>query len=378
MEEAEALCRTLSSEGNAVLVTLDGTPLAGNTVHFSESIPAKELLEQAAFFNGRADILRDTSLTWLCRQSEQKIHFLRFTILSFLGLAEDALEKLEEKIFPLNSSVKQWIASPAASERLLREVPAGAKKRLAHLLQLLMQIKEDNLLGRTSQLIFDKNLLNSADYQLITLYKEGLPILNLEEESNAEIECQHQTQEITLAAQQQNKIVTDHEEQQRIQKANEEEYQTALIELEKSLATLSSDKQEIIVQAQKMIEQVKQLKSEGTIPIKTLILSLKTTYELLQGNIDPGNYKKSAERVEKSASIGMKILGAIMLTLGVLVAAVGIVLAATGAGIAVGITTGAAGAGLSAVGLGIFNVKKNKTPEADEQDNSNSLVPIKT
>ncbi|CEG58655.1 hypothetical protein [Legionella fallonii] len=162
---------------------------------------------------------------------------------------------------------------------------------------------------------------------------------------------------------------------------DEKEYQEALIKLKSGLAGITSEKrvvfQEIILETQKILKQVEQLKKEGATPTPELTESLINTHAVLQGKMTPEDYQTYAAEVEESSSIGMKILGGIMSALGALVAAVGIVLAATGVGLAAGIATAVAGVGLVAAGVGLFSVKKNTPPEADEMDNSNIPTPIK-
>lgn len=104
---------------------------------------------------------------------------------------------------------------------------------------------------------------------------------------------------------------------------------------------------------QKVIEQIEKLKKDGNLSIPESIELLNDTKTLLNAPGTAEAYRAKAQTVKGNPSVGMKILGALMIVLGGIVAGLCIAIAAT-----IGITLsgeGLIGAGILAAGIGIFS-----------------------
>lgn len=134
--------------------------------------------------------------------------------------------------------------------------------------------------------------------------------------------------------------------------SKQDEYQAALIALKNTLPLIKNDK--ILTKTVEVINQVELLKKQGYHPKAELIKALSQTLSLLQGKIMAEDYEYFAKQAQGRPSMGMKILGGIMIALGILVITTGIILAATGVGIVAGLGTAAAGAGIGGLGATFF------------------------
>jgi VPS inhibitor protein E len=129
-------------------------------------------------------------------------------------------------------------------------------------------------------------------------------------------------------------------------------YLTAKKELEQLLENepLNSSKRQC---TQQIIFQIEKLKKDGKLPILDSTALLNDTKALLNHSMTPESYREKAQTVQGSSSIGMKILGSLMIALGAIVTALCIAIAAT-----IGIKLsgeGVIGAGVLAAGIGLFS-----------------------
>lgn len=129
-------------------------------------------------------------------------------------------------------------------------------------------------------------------------------------------------------------------------------YRAAKTELDKLLEkepSNSSKKQ----CAQKVINQIEQLKHDGKLSLPDASELLKDTKALLNHSMTPEVYRAKAQTLQGSPSISMKTLGALMIALGTIVTALCATLAAT-----IGIKLSGEsliGAGILAAGIGLFS-----------------------
>jgi VPS inhibitor protein E len=129
-------------------------------------------------------------------------------------------------------------------------------------------------------------------------------------------------------------------------------YLAAKTELEKLLEKepLNSSKKQ---HAQKIINQIERLKNDGKLPIPDSTELLNDTKALLNHSMAPEAYRAKAQNLQGNPSMGLKILGALMIALGTIVTALCITLTTV-----IGITLsgeGVIGAGILAAGIGIFS-----------------------
>lgn len=104
---------------------------------------------------------------------------------------------------------------------------------------------------------------------------------------------------------------------------------------------------------QNVITQIEQLANAKTLTYPAATDLLNDTAALLNNTMTAEAYHKKAQTVQGKPSLGMKVLGALMITLGAVVAGLCATLAA-----ATGITLsgeGFFGAGMLAAGIGIFS-----------------------
>ena len=142
------------------------------------------------------------------------------------------------------------------------------------------------------------------------------------------------------------------------------EYITAFSALEALLQQKSQA--ECNAYIRKLMFQVERLKNEASEPVPVLTDVLNVTYQRLIGEFNPVDYEKIANTMQGKASMGMKVLGGIMLALGIAVAALGIVFSpvlvlatatvmSTTAAIALtGVAVGSTSASLAIPGVGFF------------------------
>ena len=129
-------------------------------------------------------------------------------------------------------------------------------------------------------------------------------------------------------------------------------YLAAKEELEQLLARepLNSSKKQY---AQKVISQIDKLKNDRKLPISQATELLNDTKSLLNHSMPADAYRAKAQTLQGNPSMGMKILGALMIALGAIVTGLCLTLAAT-----IGITLsgeGLIGAGILAAGVGLFS-----------------------
>ncbi len=105
--------------------------------------------------------------------------------------------------------------------------------------------------------------------------------------------------------------------------------------------------------AQKVIDQIEKLKKDGKLSIPDSTELLNDTKALLNHTMTPEAYRAKAQKVQGNPSLGMKILGGLMMALGAIVAAACIALAAITGIVLSG--EGVSGAGVLAAGIGIFS-----------------------
>ncbi len=130
-------------------------------------------------------------------------------------------------------------------------------------------------------------------------------------------------------------------------------YKSALQKLKEQLQQDTLDAQ-IREHAKKVVSQIEALKTEGKESLIDLTKILNNTQSLLKGEMTVKDYQTEAKTVQGKPSMGMKVLGGLMVALGLAVAAVGVTLAATGIGVIAGAVTAAVGVGILAAGIGLF------------------------
>lgn len=104
--------------------------------------------------------------------------------------------------------------------------------------------------------------------------------------------------------------------------------------------------------ARALLEQVERLREQGKQPIVELTKVIEDTDSLLTHNLSVADYRAQAQKVQGSPSLGMKLLGGLMIGLALLVGAACAALAY------VGITLSGEsllGAGALAAGVGLFS-----------------------
>lgn len=128
--------------------------------------------------------------------------------------------------------------------------------------------------------------------------------------------------------------------------------------------------------SKKLISHIEQLKNKEHLSLIDAAQLLDDTAALLNNNLSPDEYRQKAQSVQGHPSVGMKILGALMITLGSLIAGVCIIIAAT-----TGITLsgeGLTGAGILAAGIGLFSggVRSGLSQKMCDLANSTSIVHV--
>lgn len=152
---------------------------------------------------------------------------------------------------------------------------------------------------------------------------------------------------------------------------DEDAYQQAWANLQALRAQDHPEKKEefekVNVHLDKFLATVDELKNKGSEHKKDLTEALIQTYHRLTGNLPPKAYEDIAETMQGKPSLGLQILGGVMLALAAAVVALGVVyfpvlltaaavLTLTGATatIVTASTLGVTGAGLAAGSLGLF------------------------
>lgn len=154
-----------------------------------------------------------------------------------------------------------------------------------------------------------------------------------------------------------------------------QEYQGTLENLNNLLANIRTKNQDLVVEARKMIEQIEKLKREGVTPVAELTKSLRNTNSLLQGKMTPEHYQIYAKKVEESSTLGMKILGGLMIALGLLLIVAGIIATTEGflldgfTGMGLGLEVGLSGL----ITMGIFNEKNKSSLSLDNMNPFSAL-----
>lgn len=145
-----------------------------------------------------------------------------------------------------------------------------------------------------------------------------------------------------------------------VKDVKDEEFKNELAQLKETLNTITDDK--IKAKANEVIAQIKLLKREvsvqGLMSTETLINAVKNTNALLKQKMNAEEYNNFAKKVRGNPSMGIKILGALLIALGALVAIAGIVCAATGVGIVPGIGAAVVGTGSVLLGASLFRPKE--------------------
>jgi VPS inhibitor protein E len=83
------------------------------------------------------------------------------------------------------------------------------------------------------------------------------------------------------------------------------------------------------IQLQKLLTKVEDLKTSGSFCIAELTKILTETQELLEETLPPSDYKKIADQIHGSPSLGMRVIGGIMLAIGAIAAAFALTAIAT-------------------------------------------------
>ena len=230
------------------------------------------------------------------------------------------------------------------------ELARQAELELAHQAELELAHQAELELARQAEL----ELARQAELELARQAELELALqAELELAHQAELEATRQEDDQVRSA-----VVVDHEDKDIV------DYATALSRLE---ALRQQDHPDINTLIGELVTCVEQLKNEGKESIAELTSVLNVTYQRLTGELaDSKEYEDYANKVEGKPSIGMKILGGIMLALAVAVTILGIVFAPALASVAavaftkgvavaaMGVTVGATGAALTVAGIGFF------------------------
>jgi hypothetical protein len=186
-EEADKLQQVLAAPGNARAQQCWLTTLHGQALHTKPVLTALEqekenpLLEQAAFVNGRADILLTRPASaWLTDGVDKKLQFLREQVKPALGIPEEELTRLEAKLLHLDNFVDQWARhplDPSFVEAWTHDFSPEVKKRITKLLPVLNNARHS--IFATNQKIPLNQLVDLSfhDVLLVEKYQNQLNIL---------------------------------------------------------------------------------------------------------------------------------------------------------------------------------------------------------
>ena len=167
-----------------------------------------------------------------------------------------------------------------------------------------------------------------------------------------------------------------------IEQDEEHHYENALIKLsELKTKKLHEDLERPL---DELIAHIKKLKKDGKEPTSELIEALTKTHLRLTDKLSSERYKEYANTVQGKSSVGLKILGGLMVALGIAAIVAGAALLPAAAGIAIGFTgllLGAGGIGLFAInrqkGLAkaIYNINEAKLNISDEEVHPQTAAP---
>lgn len=132
-------------------------------------------------------------------------------------------------------------------------------------------------------------------------------------------------------------------------------YRQALEALTRKINTLNEDS-DVYKKTMELRTQVEFLKKTGQESIAILTQVVQDTQALLNKSADmePAAYLAHAKNMQGKPSLGLKILGGIMIALGAIVAALGAAAALTGIATVPGAAGATAGVAVLAAGIGIF------------------------
>lgn len=131
----------------------------------------------------------------------------------------------------------------------------------------------------------------------------------------------------------------------------------AAVRLLQHVAELNDSKSEITHKTNELIAQVHQLFENDELSLSEALDVIQNTRRLLVGEVTVEEYKQSAQTMEGKPSLGLKILGGIMMALGVAIAAVSAALIPATASTSVfGVASGAL---ISGLGYTLFDAGRS-------------------
>ncbi len=158
----------------------------------------------------------------------------------------------------------------------------------------------------------------------------------------------HRKVELDAATQRQAGLdaAIQHEDELDAKEEDQTEQGTEYINTLRKLVTLKNQAHPVALDEplDKLIEHVKKLKQEKKTPIADLTDALSCTYLRLTNQLDPTPYHDIALKMQGKTSIGLKLLGGLMLTLGITAAILGIVFFPALVGVSAAVTLSGVGA----------------------------------
>jgi len=198
MDEAEALQKVSLHTRGLWLSMIDGTYLTHRPQLTESQIEnMHRLLEQAAFFTGRVDVLLSSPLTWMMQDYNEKRQFLKEIIQPCTDITDEQLIELDRKLFNLTPYLQGWMKQTQGDVKAylasVTKLPIPIQKNLEILLINLNQMKQVN---RSQD--FQPFSGSLYDYLLLKPYELALTLLRLLKQKEYELAAAHFTEYATL------------------------------------------------------------------------------------------------------------------------------------------------------------------------------------
>jgi hypothetical protein len=185
-EEAEILQKFIGEKKSASywLATISGDALTPVPVlSLGLQMLKNSLLEQAAFFNGRADILISLpSFVWLKHQGEFKLHFWREVVKGPLGISNEQFKRVQSKLYEIAGLVEEWAKYPSgmSPEHWLKKVPEEVRERFQKILVCLSEVRIRIIQSPLNRLSVEQlqERLALQDALLVDQYQNALVVLS--------------------------------------------------------------------------------------------------------------------------------------------------------------------------------------------------------
>jgi hypothetical protein len=345
--------------------------------------------KSAAWFKANTQVHKDdvpqileldnaiADLTRLLTQAKQEHLVLVQQQAEKLRIEKERLEKEQaEKLRLEQEQAEKLRLEQEQAEKLRLEQEQAEKLRLEQEQAEKLRLEQEQAEKlRLEQEQAEKLRLEQEQAEKLRLEQEQAEKLRLEQEQAEKLRLeQEQAEKLRLEQEQAEKSLKGKEDPSHKEPVDEEETDhkhapktspTKTVEVEKTEQELELEYKEAVAQLiglkpdqsvklqakiDELLSHVEKLYNKGE-NLKDLITAVNSTYFLLNDEEVMDDYLATANQMKGHASLGLKVLGILMVALGAAVAAFGVVTGLTG--VDLGLTAGA-GTALAATGMGIF------------------------